>query len=66
MFKGLTQRAQKVLTILAQEEAKRYHSEQLLPEHVILSLLKDGQGVAVKALQKAKIEIGRASCRERV
>jgi len=58
MFKGLTQRAQKVLTILAQEEAKRFHSEQLLPEHVILSLLKDGQGVAVKALQKAKIDIG--------
>lgn len=58
MFKGLTQRAQKVLTILAQEEAKRFHSEQLLPEHVILSLLKDGEGVAVKALQKAKIDIG--------
>ena len=58
MFKGLTQRAQKVLTILAQEEAKRFHSEQLLPEHVILSLLKDGQGVAVKALQKAKVDIG--------
>jgi ATP-dependent Clp protease ATP-binding subunit ClpC len=57
MFKGLTQRAQKVLTILAQEEAKRFHSEQLLPEHMILALLKDGTGVAVKALQRVKINV---------
>ena len=57
MFKGLTQRAHKVLTILAQEEAKRFHSEQLLPEHVILALLKDGEGVAVKALQRVKINV---------
>jgi ATP-dependent Clp protease ATP-binding subunit ClpC len=55
MFKGLTQRAQKVLTILAQEEAKRFHSDQLLPEHIILALLKDGDGVAVKALQRVKV-----------
>jgi ATP-dependent Clp protease ATP-binding subunit ClpC len=55
MFKGLTQRAQKVLTILAQEEAKRFHSDQLLPEHIILALLKDGEGVAVKALQRIKV-----------
>ncbi len=58
MFKGLTQRAQKVLTILAQEEAKRFHAEQLLPEHIVLALLKDGGGVAVKALQRAKVNIG--------
>ena len=57
MFRGLTQRAHKVLTILAQEEAKRYHSEQSLPEHVILALLKDGEGVAVKALQRVKINV---------
>jgi len=49
-FKGLTQRAQKVLTILAQEEAKRFHSDQLYPEHIVLALLKDGEGVAVKTL----------------
>ncbi len=55
MFKGLTQRAQKVLTILAQEEAKRFHSDQLLPEHIILALLKDGEGVGVKAIQRLKV-----------
>ena len=48
MFKGLTQRAQRVLTVLAQEEAKRFHSDQLQPEHVVLALLKDGDGVAVR------------------
>jgi ATP-dependent Clp protease ATP-binding subunit ClpC len=58
MFKGLTQRAQKILTVLAQEEAKRFHSDQLLPEHVIIALLKDGEGVAVKALQKARVDLG--------
>jgi ATP-dependent Clp protease ATP-binding subunit ClpC len=57
MFKGLTQRAQKVLTILAQEEAKRFHSDQLLPEHIVLALLKDGEGVAVKAMQRIKVGI---------
>ena len=58
MFKGLTQRAQRILTVLAQEEAKRFHSDQLLPEHIIIALLKDGEGVAVKALQKARIDLG--------
>jgi ATP-dependent Clp protease ATP-binding subunit ClpC len=57
MFKGLTQRAQKVITILAQEEAKKFHSDQLIPEHIIIALLKDGEGVAVKALQRLKVSI---------
>ncbi len=56
MFKGLTQRAQRILTIFAQEEAKRFHSDQLLPEHIILALLKDGEGLGYKALQKLNID----------
>jgi len=56
MFKGLTQRAQKILTILAQEEAKRFHSDQLLPEHIILALLKDGEGLAYKVLKKLNVD----------
>lgn len=56
MFKGLTQRAQRILTIFAQEEAKRFHSDQLLPEHIILALLKDGEGLGYKALQNLNIE----------
>jgi ATP-dependent Clp protease ATP-binding subunit ClpC len=56
MFKGLTQRAQKVLTILAQDEAKRFHSDQLLPEHIMLALLKEGGGLGYKALEKADVD----------
>ncbi len=56
MFKGLTQRAQKVLTILAQDEAKRFHSDQLLPEHIMLALLKEGGGLGYKALEKASVD----------
>ena len=56
MFKGLTQRAQRILTIFAQEEAKRFHSDQLLPEHIILALLKDGEGMGYKTLRKVGID----------
>ncbi len=56
MFKGLTQRAQRILTILAQDEAKRFHADQLLPEHIMLALLKEGSGLGYKVLQKAMID----------
>ncbi|MDR3337795.1 MAG: ATP-dependent Clp protease ATP-binding subunit [Treponema sp.] len=57
MFRGLTQRAQRILTIDAQEEARRFNSDQLLPEHTIVALLKDGGGVACKALKFLRIDI---------
>jgi len=56
MFKGLTQRAQRILTIIAQEEAKKFHSDQLLPEHVIIALLKDGEGIGFKSLKNLGID----------
>lgn len=52
MFKGLTQRAQRILTISAQEEAKRFHSDQLLPEHIIIAILKEKDGIGYVALQR--------------
>jgi ATP-dependent Clp protease ATP-binding subunit ClpA len=57
MFKGLTQRAQRVLQILAQDEAKRFHSDQLLPEHIMLALLKEGGGLGYKAELERVIQI---------
>ena len=57
MFKGLTQRAQRILTVLSQEEARRFHSDQLLPEHVILALLKDGEGIGYKALKSMNVDL---------
>lgn len=56
MFKGLTRRAQKILALIAQEEAKRFHADQLLPEHIILALFKEGQGQALNILKKLEIE----------
>ncbi|MCL1818111.1 MAG: ATP-dependent Clp protease ATP-binding subunit [Spirochaetaceae bacterium] len=56
MFKGFTQRAQRILTILAQEEAKRFHSEQIMPEHIMLALLREASGLGYKVLQKAMID----------
>jgi ATP-dependent Clp protease ATP-binding subunit ClpC len=56
MFKGLTHRAQRVLTVLAQEEAKRTRSDQVLPEHVLLAIIKEGEGLGFKALRSLKID----------
>jgi len=56
MFKGLTHRAQRVLTVLAQEEAKRSKSDQVLPEHILLAILKEGEGIGFKALRSLKID----------
>jgi ATP-dependent Clp protease ATP-binding subunit ClpC len=45
------------LTIAAQEEARHFNSDQLLPEHVIIALLKDGAGIACKALTFLRIDL---------
>ncbi len=56
MFKGLTQRAQRVLTTLAQDEAKRFHADELLPEHIMIAILKEGGGTAYKAIEAALLD----------
>ena len=57
MFNGLTQRVQRLLSTNAQEEAKRFNSDQLLPEHIIIAMLKDGGGTACKALIFLRIDL---------
>ena len=39
MIKGLTKRAYKLLTVLAQDEGRRNSSTVLLPEHILLALI---------------------------
>lgn len=46
---GLTPRAQRVLT-LAQAEARRLDHNYLGTEHLLLGLVQEGEGLAVKAL----------------
>jgi ATP-dependent Clp protease ATP-binding subunit ClpC len=57
LFKGLTQRVQRILSVSAQKEARRFNSDQLLPEHVIIALLKEGAGIACKALMFLRIDL---------
>jgi ATP-dependent Clp protease ATP-binding subunit ClpC len=57
LSKGLTKRAQRILYIDAQEEARRFSSDQLLPEHIIIALLKEGGGLACKALLFLRIDL---------
>ncbi len=49
LFGRFTQRAQKVL-FLAQEEARRLNYPYVGTEHLLLGLIREGEGVAAKAL----------------
>ena len=55
MIKGLTQRAQRILTVLAKEEAKKFHADKLLSEHIVLAILREKGGIAYKCLQRLGI-----------
>jgi ATP-dependent Clp protease ATP-binding subunit ClpC len=57
LFKGLTQRVQRILSADAQEEVRRFSSDQLLPEHIVIALLKEGGGTACKALMFLRIDL---------
>ncbi|MCL6548636.1 MAG: ATP-dependent Clp protease ATP-binding subunit, partial [Alicyclobacillus sp.] len=49
MYTRFTERAQKVLA-LAQEEAARLHHPGVGTEHILLGLVREGDGIAAKAL----------------
>ena len=56
-MKGLSREAQRILSILSQEEARRLKSDKLLPEHVLLSLLKDHDGSGYHLLKRLGVNI---------
>ena len=56
MFGRFTERAQKVL-ILAQEEAKRFNHNFVGTEHLLLGLVREGEGIAAKALLSLGVEL---------
>ncbi|MCU0666856.1 MAG: ATP-dependent Clp protease ATP-binding subunit [Candidatus Omnitrophica bacterium] len=51
MFNRFTERARKVV-ILAKEEARRFNHDYIGTEHILLGLLREGEGVAAAVLQK--------------
>ena len=53
---NFTPRAQQVLA-LARKEADRFHHNYVGTEHLLLGLIKLGQGVAVSVLQKMGLDL---------
>ncbi|HLR15215.1 MAG TPA: ATP-dependent Clp protease ATP-binding subunit [Bacillota bacterium] len=58
MFGRFTERAQKVLA-LSQEEAIRLQHNNIGTEHILLGLVREGEGIAAKALEELGLEIDR-------
>jgi ATP-dependent Clp protease ATP-binding subunit ClpC len=55
-FERFSERATKVL-MLAQEEAERSHHSYIGTEHLLLALLREGDGLAAKVLNNLGVEI---------
>jgi len=58
MFNRFTERARKVL-VLAKEEARRFNHDYIGTEHILLGLLREGEGVACAVLQNLGIDLNR-------
>src|SRR5699024_10953458 len=58
MFGRFTERAQKVLA-LSQEEAIRLGHNNIGTEHILLCLIREGDGIAAKALRELKLDINK-------
>lgn len=56
MFGRFTERAQKVLA-LSQEEAVRLGHNNIGTEHILLGLVREGEGIAAKALQSLGVQV---------
>ncbi|NQT95549.1 MAG: ATP-dependent Clp protease ATP-binding subunit, partial [Candidatus Omnitrophica bacterium] len=56
MFNRFTERARKVV-ILAKEEAKRFNHNYIGTEHILLGLIKEGEGVASAVLQNLGLSL---------
>ncbi|MGL5721169.1 MAG: Clp protease N-terminal domain-containing protein, partial [Brevinema sp.] len=56
-FTGFTHRAQRVVSITAQQEARRLFSEELNPEHIFLGIFREPESAAVRTLQNLGLNI---------
>src|ERR671918_2904288 len=57
-FDKFTERARRVLT-LAQEEAQRFNHNYIGTEHLLLGLVREGDGVAAKVLNNLGVELSK-------
>jgi ATP-dependent Clp protease ATP-binding subunit ClpC len=56
MFNRFTERARKVI-ILAKEEARRFNHDYIGTEHILLGLIREGEGVAASVLEKMGLSL---------
>ncbi|MFH1093615.1 MAG: ATP-dependent Clp protease ATP-binding subunit [Candidatus Omnitrophota bacterium] len=56
MFDRFTERARKVI-LLAKEESKRFNHDYIGTEHILLGLIKEGEGVAAAVLQNLGLNL---------
>jgi ATP-dependent Clp protease ATP-binding subunit ClpA len=56
MFEKFTDRARRVV-VLAQEEARRHNHDHIGTEHLLLGLIHEGEGAAVRALESLEISL---------
>ncbi len=56
MFNRFTERARKVI-ILAKEEPRRFNHDYIGTEHILLGLIREGEGVAANVLQKIGVSL---------
>src|SRR5260370_21693526 len=57
-FEKFTERARKVLS-LAQEEAQRLQHQYIGTEHLLLGLVREGEGVAAKVLNNLGVDLNK-------
>jgi ATP-dependent Clp protease ATP-binding subunit ClpC len=57
-FDKFTERAKKVL-VLAQEEAQRFNHNYIGTEHLLLGLVREGEGIAAKVLSNLGVELNK-------
>ena len=58
MFERFTDRARRVV-VLAQEEARLLNHNYIGTEHILLGLIREGEGVAAQVLQKLGADLSR-------
>ena len=56
MFNRFTERARKVI-LLAKEEARRFNHDYIGTEHILLGLIREGEGVAAAVLQNLGLSL---------
>jgi len=56
MLEKFTSRARKVI-VLARDEAERFNHNYLGTEHILLGILREGEGIAIRALETLGVDI---------